>query len=68
MTKRQALSLKVGDFVTWQEEMTFTTPTAIAASTGEVIEKGYNAFKVKWGDGVVAAYKNDMAQHVHRLT
>jgi len=67
MTKKQASKLKVGDYVTWREEMQFTTPQAIAASTGDVIETGYSAFKVRWGDGLVAQYKNEFAAHIHRL-
>lgn len=70
MTKKEATKLQVGDYVTWREEMQFTTPQAISASTGEVIERGYNAIKVKWGDGVVGIYRHDDApqmKHIHAL-
>jgi hypothetical protein len=67
MTKKEAKKLNVGEYVTWQEEMQFTTPQAVAASTGEVIEKGYNAFKVKWGDGLIAIYHNDDAPQIKQI-
>lgn len=61
MTKAQAKKLKVGDRVTWKndDDIFYTTTQGILASEGEIVETGYNRFKVKWGDGVVAQYLND---------
>lgn len=67
MTKRQAAKLNVGDYVTWQEEMQFTTPQAISASTGEIVEIGYAQFKVRWGDGLEVVYRKAECPNVHLL-
>ena len=67
MTKAQAKKLKVGDRVTWKndDDMFYTTTQGILASTGEVVEKDYARFKVRWGDGVEAAYLNDFVPQLN---
>ena len=70
MKAKEARALKVGDRVRWTEPsgMVFTTHAAEVASSGSVVEKGYSGFKVKWDDGLVAAYRNDHTIAIHKAT
>ena len=68
MNTKQARALKVGDRVTWREPsgMVLTTHAANVASGGEVIQKEYSGFKVRWDDGLECAYRFVHADTIHR--
>jgi hypothetical protein len=44
MTAEESKTLKVGDRVTWKYDQ---------ADAGKVIETGYHAVKIEWGNGQV---------------